>query len=323
MFKNKTYKFSPDNLAYIEVVENKRQKYLKIVPWFTSGFIICALIFILLSFFVITPKEKRLLKEKKELEIKFLQLNKKLNEFETKINDLSLKDDSIYRAILGKEPLPESVKQAGAGGSVSSFSYDLSKEFKWIDSIAIKFNTLSSRISVLEFSYSDIYKTVKLNNEKMAHTPAIMPVYNKDLKGTGAGFGMRKHPILKIWRMHEGIDFFTEKGKEVYATANGKVSAVRFSPTFGNVVIINHGFGYETYYGHLSKFNVKTGQHVVRGEVVGFVGSTGLSSGNHLHYEVHVNGKEVDPVNYFYADLTSEQYKQIIAISENVTYSMD
>lgn len=195
--------------------------------------------------------------------------------------------------------------------------------YSLIDSLADQLNRLYSKIEVLDYSYDDIIGKAKMNQKKMTHLPTIILIYNKDLKGTGAGFGMRIHPILGIKRMHEGMDFYARKGTDVYATADGIVSEVRFSTTFGNIVEIDHGFGYETIYGHLSKFKVKKGQKIKRGEIIGLVESTGLSSGMHLHYEVHLNGKEVNPIYYFYADLTPAQYKQIIEQSEKELYSMD
>jgi murein DD-endopeptidase MepM/ murein hydrolase activator NlpD len=150
-----------------------------------------------------------------------------------------------------------------------------------------------------------------------------MPIYNEDLKLIGAGFGMRMHPILNIYRMHEGIDFFASTGTAVFATADGVVTDARESETFGKVVEIDHGYGLTTLYAHLNGFKVRKGQLVKRGDVIGEVGNTGLSSGEHLHYEVHVNGKEVDPVNYFFKDLSPEEYRKVVAIAQAYERSMD
>jgi murein DD-endopeptidase MepM/ murein hydrolase activator NlpD len=157
----------------------------------------------------------------------------------------------------------------------------------------------------------------------MLHLPAIMPVSNKDLRYTGSGFGMRFHPILRINRMHEGIDFIAPGGSEVYATADGVVTAARVSRTFGNIIEIDHGFGYQTLYAHLKAFNVKAGQAVKRGQVIAWVGNTGLSAGTHLHYEVHHQGKETDPVHYFFNDLSPGEYERIIKLASENKTSLD
>jgi murein DD-endopeptidase MepM/ murein hydrolase activator NlpD len=246
-----------------------------------------------------------------------------VNGFEEMINHLNSKDDSLYRTILGTEPLPKTMRQAGIGGTEETDLKLGLNENKILNSTSKKLNHLYSKAKILNHSFDKLLEQAKVNKEKMLHIPAIMPIYNKDLKGTGAGFGMRLHPISGIRRMHEGIDFYAKTGKEVYATGNGFVKAVRYSKTFGNLIVIDHGYHIETYYAHLSKFNVNKGQKVKRGQVIGYVGNTGLSSGPHLHYEVHLNGKEVDPVHYFFGDLTPKQYEQIIILSKRDLYSMD
>ena len=150
-----------------------------------------------------------------------------------------------------------------------------------------------------------------------------MPIANDDLLLTGSGFGMRLHPILKIYRMHEGMDFFAYIGTDVFATADGIVKDVRISETFGKVIEIDHGFGILTLYAHLNAFNVKEGQRVKRGNIIGQVGNTGMSSGQHLHYEVHIDGKEVDPVNYYFQDLSPAEYRKVVAIAQAYEMSMD
>ena len=157
----------------------------------------------------------------------------------------------------------------------------------------------------------------------MLHLPAIMPVSNKDLSYTGSGFGMRFHPILRINRMHEGLDFIAPAGSEVFATADGVVANARVSGTFGNIIEIDHGFGYRTLYAHLQAFNVKAGETVKRGQVIAWVGNTGLSAGTHLHYEVHFKGREIDPVHYFFNDLSSQEYEQIIKLASEHKTSLD
>ncbi len=322
--QNKYYTYSTENLEYKEVYKNTWQKYIKNYPLFLSGFFACIIIFRVLSIFIQTPNEKRLLKEKDQLKSEFEFLRGKLDDTEKKINSLSLKDDSLYRTILGIKPLPKTMKDAGKGGARRKQLNNLNPDDRqMLSSMQDKVEQLSSKTNVLDYSLNEVYKEVLNNKEKLNHVPAIMPIHNKDLQRTGSGFGMRFHPILKIKRMHEGIDFYAMKGTEVYATADGVVESSRYSTTFGNVIVISHGYNIETLYAHLSKFNVKVGQKVKRGQVIAFVGSTGLSSGPHLHYEVHLDNKEVNPVHYFYGDLTAKEYDKIIELSEREVYSMD
>ena len=188
---------------------------------------------------------------------------------------------------------------------------------------AKRIDRLNSHLSVQENSYRDVLKEAFRNKTRLNHLPAIMPIANDNLLLTGSGFGIRLHPILKIYRMHEGMDFFAYIGTDVYATADGIVKDVRISETFGKVIEIDHGFGMLTLYAHLSAFNVKEGQRVKRGNIIGEVGNTGMSSGQHLHYEVHIDGKEVDPVNYYFQDLSPAEYRKVVAIAQAYEMSMD
>jgi len=319
----KYYRYSSENLTYDVVYKNSLHKFIKSYPVFISGLLFSLVIVYVLSCFIITPAEKKLLLEKETLLREFESANSKINDFDRFIQHLSAKDDSLYRVILGTRPLPASIKKAGFGGHSKKYGGLMPDYEDTLNSITRRIDILKSKVRIQDHSYEEILKIVEKKRYKMFHTPAIMPIFNKDLTGTGAGFGMRMHPILGIRRMHEGIDFYAKAGSEIYATARGNVKSLGYSPTFGKFIVIDHGDNVETLYGHLSKFNIKTVQEVNRGQVIGFVGNSGLSSGPHLHYEVHVNGKEVDPVNYFYIDLTPEQYTLIKDLSQREMYSMD
>lgn len=319
----KYYQYSNEEVTFVEVYKNEIDKYFKNYPLFILGFASCLVLIILFSFIYNTPKERRLINEKEELNAAFEKLNKDVLKLENAIQILSTKDDSLYRMILGADPVPSTIRLAGVGG-IPTKKLDLSENFGPVPiSINDKVAELFPKITVLNYSFDETLDLALKNKDRLRQIPAIMPVYNKDLKRTGAGFGMRNHPILGIRRMHEGMDFFATKGTEVYATADGLVKSRSYSETFGNVVILNHEEGVETYYAHLSKFNVKSGQKVKRGDVIGYVGNTGLSSGPHLHYEIHLNGREVDPVHYLFSDLTPEQYQEVIRLSRRDVYSMD
>lgn len=255
----------------------------------------------------------------KDLQEQYKRLSVRLGVISSKLSAVEVKDDSLYRSLLGVSPLDPTVRKAGRGGHSGT-----SAEFPAvIKNTAAQIEKLESRMMIEEKSLLKLAEYAARNQERMIHLPAIMPVSNKDLSYTGSGFGLRYHPILKIRRMHKGIDFIAPTGTEVYATAGGTISSSRISGTFGNVVEIDHGYGYHTLYAHLKRSNVKKGQEVKRGEVIGWVGNTGLSAGTHLHYEVHVKGKEVDPVQYFFDDLSVEQYQEIITKANSFEASLD
>lgn len=320
---SKRYILNKDSLSYEEAP-----------PYFKSNtiaFIAIVLLFIMvlvastsmvMSFFN-TPKEKVLINENKILVTRYKSITEKLDSLSTRLDSLNYKDDSVYRIVFGASMVPASVRTAGFGGYSESDKQNNNLSNSVVYETQLRIKQFENKLIVSEKSYEKVLQLAKTNMHKMQHIPAIMPVSNINLKRTGSGFGRRFHPLLNIWRMHEGIDFIGEYATPIYATANGVVKKRYLSKTFGNVLVIDHGYGYETYYAHLSKYKVNLGAKVKRGEQIGLMGSTGLSSGTHLHYEVHLNGKEIDPVNYFYNDLSPEQYEEIKRIAAEYNNSMD
>lgn len=320
--KNK-YIFDKETLCYYEVEINWKNRFRNIFLIILSCFLL-AIIFVY-SFlgYITTPKEVLLSTENKILFDKYQLIQKEINSYTKRLDSLNKVDDSLYRAVFGEKPIAHEIRLAGIGGSYGIQKYDSSNYEELIKCTSQKLKALNNQFKVSENSYKELLSLARKQKEKLKNIPAIMPVHNKNLERTGSGFGKRYHPILNIWRMHEGLDFNAPEGTKIYATGNATVKRVYVSKTFGNCIILDHGYGYETFYAHLQKFNIKQGQKVKRGEVIGFMGTTGLSSGVHLHYEVHLNGVEVDPVNYFYNDLTPEQYNQIISIANSFITSMD
>ncbi|MFC2098935.1 M23 family metallopeptidase [Bacteroidota bacterium] len=319
----KRYHFDPDQLALTRVRRSLKQRLSR-----TGSYVLLSLTIGMGGYFLTTgiiksPREKNLMIQNEKLLNLYTNLEHRLDEYDQTLSVIKVLDDSIYRALVGKNPLPWSLREAGVGGYDPGQGLIVAGYPERVVTTAEKINRLDSHLKIQENSYREVIKEAFKNSTKLNHLPAIMPITNEDLLLTGTGFGMRLHPILKIWRMHEGLDFFAYTGTDVYATADGYVSDVRLSETFGNVIEIEHGYGIETLYAHLSSFNVRKGQRVKRGNVIGKVGDTGLASGQHLHYEVHINGKEVDPVNYFFKDLTPAEYKKIVAISQAYEMSMD
>ena len=315
------YKFSPETLEYVEIRQSKKSKIKKIAFYFIASICISLIYFFFYLKIFNSPEEKALKKENEELNRIYLELNKKLISIDDEFAKIEERDDKIYRAIFNIDPLE--IRDGGSGGSNKYTHYKNITSKNLVVSIAERINKLTEKITIENKSLSDLEKLAYSKQKELLHTPAIQPVENKDLLRTGSGFGMRHHPILNIYRPHKGQDFVCPKGSEVYATADGKVSSVRWSTTFGRVVEINHGYGYLTLYGHLSKYTVKLSQKIKRGDLIGYVGSSGLSSGNHLHYEVHKNGIPVNPIPYFFNDLSPDEFIKMKMIADSIKQSMD
>jgi murein DD-endopeptidase MepM/ murein hydrolase activator NlpD len=317
------YKFCPDRLTYIKIEKNFRTRFKQTFPYLIVAFIVALVIYFFTASLHKTPRELMLMAENFKLQTSVEYVNKRLKDFDNKLNDLEQADDSLYRTILGLDPIPASFRQAGTGGSVHDMMSLPKYNKELISSSYNKIETLFSRLKVQKKSYEILFDKARLNKERLLKTPAIIPIANHDLSKIGSGFGQRFHPILAFTRLHKGIDFHASTGTPVHASANGKVIKAEYSSTFGNVVMINHGFGVTTVYAHLSKITAKVGQEINRGQELGLVGNTGLSVGPHLHYEVHLNGVEVNPVNYFFNDLTPAEYEKVVEVAEQQTTSMD
>ena len=254
-------------------------------------------------------------------------MSKDLDKVEAVLTDLQQRDDNIYRVIFEAEPIPSSVRDAGFGG-VNKYSQleDMSNSALVI-ATAKKLDVISKQAYIQSKSYDEVMK-MALNKEKMlAALPAIQPITNKDLKRTSSGWGYRMHPIYKVRKMHWGLDFTAPIGTPIYATGDGTVTEVQGSKRsrvgLGLHVKIDHGYGYETVYGHMNEFNVKRGQKVKRGDIIGYVGNTGGSTAPHVHYEVHKDGRKVNPAYYVFQDLTPQEYDKMIAISTNIGQTLD
>ena len=230
--------------------------------------------------------------------------------------ELEKRDNQVYRSIFESNPLPDSAR-----AKVIEKQKELDKVTVMNDNIigkdiADQLNNITARIAYQFQSYDSIAGLISKQDVKLASIPAIQPVSNKQLDRIASGYGMRIDPVYGTPKMHKGLDFTAPQGTPIYATGNGTVIEAGFSEGgYGNNVEINHGYGYETLYGHMVRIKVRKGQKVKRGEVIGWVGSTGKSTGPHCHYEVHINGNVVDPVYFFYNDLNAEQYDRLLKIA--------
>ncbi len=259
--------------------------------------------------FLISPKEKLLKRENYQLADQYSMLTQELEKMTTVLSDLQERDDNIYRVIFEADPIPATIRNAGYGGT------DLYKKLAAYENGDImieasrKLETIRRQLYVQSKSYDQVYQMVKNKETMLASIPAIQPISNKNLKRMASGYGYRIHPIYKTRRMHWGMDFTAPTGTEIHSTGDGKIKIAKHSKKgYGYHVIVDHGYGYETIYAHMSKIAVKTGQKVNRGDLLGYVGNTGLSTAPHLHYEVHKNGNKVNPINFYYSDLSPEEY---------------
>jgi len=318
------YKFNPSTLNFEKISYGIRDYTISALRYLFAGLVIGAIGVVLYASFFKDPETARLSREVKFLKGQISELNDQIDTLELFVNDLEEKDDNVYRSIFGAEPYPEHLRKGGIGGS------DRYKDLKGYDNsediieTQKRINRLQRALVSQSKSFEEVYELAKSKDTMLKCIPAIQPVSNKDLKRLASGFGMRIHPIYKIAKMHTGLDFTADIGTVIYATGDGVIESVenKFSG-YGQHVIINHGFGYESLYAHMSRVAVQPGQKVRRGEIIGYVGSTGTSTGPHLHYEVIKNGEKVDPSFYFYSDITPEQYEDMLKRSANAKQSFD
>jgi murein DD-endopeptidase MepM/ murein hydrolase activator NlpD len=282
---------------------------------------------ILYSNYFESPKELMLKNEVNELKYYFSKLNDEVETLNKTLADLEHRDDNIYRVVLGAEPIDKSVRDAGVGG-VDRYEDIKEKGFEnkdMIISLFEKADKLKRKVYIESKSQDEVVQLAEKKEALFAAIPAIQPIANKQLVALASGFGIRIHPVYKVRKMHTGIDFAAPIGTPIYATADGKIEevSVRFSG-YGKMVVIDHGFGYKTRYAHMHEFAVRQGQNIKRGELIGYVGDTGLSTAPHLHYEVMMNGVLINPVHYFFNDLTPAEYEKVVELAsvENQSLGM-
>lgn len=297
---------------------------LRLFLWLAPSIAFGLLIAVVVTRRIDSPREKQLQTELKAnaKELERLQNDMKLaNEV---LDVIQGRDEDLYRAALYAEEFPEELRTMGTGGS-DKYSY-LSKmsNSELLIATSTQMDKLEKRLNAQSMSFRELLLLAKDKEKLLACIPAIQPVRNSDLKRRISGFGYRLHPIYKTRHMHTGMDFTADKGTKVYATGDGTVELIENKRWgYGKSIVINHGFGYKTRYAHLSAFKVKGGQKIKRGELIGLIGSTGQSTGPHLHYEVVKNGTKVNPIGYYHNDLSPEQYEQLLEMSANSHKTMD
>lgn len=313
------YRFNPKTLHYEKIELSTKERIVQALPRIFAVMIITSFIIFLLSDFIDTPQEMRLKNENDQLKIHYEMLSKRMNQAERALDDIQRRDENIYRIIFESEPFAYD-RTPGTGGIDKYKNIDLNL----IAETSEKLDDLSLRMVAQSKSYDQVIELARRKKKFLKSVPGISPISDRNLKHFASGFGYRIHPIYKTRKMHTGIDLSAPRGTAVYATGDGKVvKAGKSTGGYGNVIIIDHGFGYKSLYAHLYKVEVQKGQEIKRGERIGAVGSTGRSIAPHLHYEVRFHDKPVDPVNYYFNDLTPEEYEQMINISLNSGQSFD
>jgi hypothetical protein len=313
----KKFHFNPETLSY-EQIEHTITHFLKqVMIHALSGVSLGAVFFFIFVSTVQSPEEKQLTEEKRNMQAQYKVLERQFEDMQTVVTDMQQRDDNMYRVVFQADPIPLSVRK---GTSANSQYYqqllDMTNS-EVVVSTTKKLNELKKELYIQSKSFDDLVAMAKNKDAMLLCLPAIQPVMNKNLKYMASGYGWRIDPVYHTRRFHAGMDFTAPTGTNIYATANGSVMSAGWKQGYGNCVEINHGFGYVTLYGHMSAIKVRMGQPVKRGDVIGLVGSTGKSTGPHLHYEVHLRGEIMNPANYYYLDLSPADYDRMIQMSNN------
>ena len=318
------YQFNSDSLSFDKVRLGIGEILLRLMAYFVGSVIVAIVYWVIFDSFFDSPKEKALAREVQQLTIQYDLINRELGNVETVLEDLEKTDDNLYRTIFEAEPIPATLRQGGVGGVNRYKSLEGYQNSNLVIETVNRLDKIRKKVYVQSKSFEDLVELSKSKEEMLRSVPAIIPISNKDLTRVASGFGLRIHPIYKIIKFHYGMDFTAPSGTDVYSTGNGVVASVQSSQRgLGKNIVIDHGFGYSSTYAHLSNFNVRVGQKVQRGDIIGYVGSTGTSIANHLHYEVKLNGVNVDPVNYYFEDLSPAEYERMIEIASKTGQSFD
>ena len=317
------YYYDSNTLSYRRIEQSKGYISKIVILIAFSILLVMFTGFIVLSQFLKTPDQLAQERELENLKLNYQLLNKRLDESSSILAQLQQRDNNIYRVYFEANPIPEEQRKAGFGG-VNRYSYlEGYDNTQLVVNATKKLDILSKQMVVQSKSLDEIVSLAKEKETMLASIPAIMPIKKEDLSYVASGYKYRMHPILKIRKFHKGMDFKAATGTPIYASGNGKVVLAQRSATFGKVVYIDHGFGYRTIYAHMSKMATRKGRKVKRGDIIGYVGNTGRSVGSHLHYEVHKNGRALNPINFYYGDLTPEEFLAMQIASEEEGQSYD
>jgi len=318
------YYYDTESLSY-KKIQRKKRNTIKYASVFLLGSALFGFLFVFIaSQYIESPKERALKRELQNAQLQFELLNKKMKEAETVLANVADRDNNIYRVYFEANPIADEQRKAGFGGVNRYKDFEGFDNSKLIIETNKRLDILQKQIVVQSKSLDEIAKLAEDKEKLLAAIPAIQPVRNQDLKRMASGYGMRSDPFTKARKMHYGMDFSAPRGTPIYATGDGVVVRADNTATgYGNHIRIDHGYGYESLYAHLFKYNVKKNQKVRRGDLIGFVGSTGRSEGPHCHYEIFKDGEHINPINFYYGSLTAEEFNQMLEHASLENQSLD
>lgn len=318
------YRLDTDSLQIVKQKNSLKDHIYKVLSFLATGVFFAAIVLALAYTFFESPKEKILQRELAQYELQFNILNDRVDQLEMVAQDLAERDDDIYRVIFEAEPVSDNIRQGGMGGTDRYARFEGYHNSELIIETAREVDKLASKLYIQSKSFDEVFEMAKNKEKMLAALPAIQPVSNQNLKRISSYYGYRTDPFYKVRKLHEGIDFSAPTGTPIYAPGDGIVKVIRNSHRgYGNRMEIDHGYNYETVYAHLNTFKVKRGDTVKRGQLIGTIGNTGKSTAPHLHYEVRKSGKAVNPIYYFFNDITPDQFEKMIELSKRPSQSMD
>jgi murein DD-endopeptidase MepM/ murein hydrolase activator NlpD len=320
------YYFDSENLAYRKIKTKMSTKFGVV-----ALFLLASALFGMLSFVVLlntpffeTPKDRLQSREIENFKLRYAILNKKMDQIDEVLSNVEERDNNLYRVYFNTSPIPEEQRKAGFGGVNRYKELEGYNNSELVVNTSKRVDVISKELAIQSKSLDEILKLAKEKNKLLAAIPAIQPVRNENLKQMASGFGYRSDPFTKARKFHAGMDFSAKTGTPIFATGDGVVERADATASgYGNHIVIRHGFGYETLYGHLSKYKCRAGQRVKRGDIIGYVGSTGRSEGPHCHYEVHKNGEVVNPLNFYYGNISAAEYVVISKLANQENQSLD
>lgn len=322
--KKVKYYYNTHTLRYEKLDTPLRVRLLQLIGFLAASMVTGLIIFAIAFRYIDSPKEKYLRQQNDDLSNNYRVFQERLKQLELTMDEIENRDNTVYRSIFGAQPIHDSARVKAIESKNEVKLVQSMGESELVTSIAAQLNRLSLLTAFQEKSFTEIDGLVKNKEKMLASTPAIQPVSNKQLNRIASGFGYRIDPVYKVLKAHLGLDFTAPIGTPIYATADGRIKDAGYNTGgFGNLVVINHGFGYETYYGHMVRIKARVGETVKRGEVIGYVGTSGKSTGPHCHYEVHRNGIAIDPIFYFYNDLNGEQFDRMKKLAAASNQSLD
>ena len=320
------YYYDPDTLSYRKIEPVKSKRYRNIAFFVLGSFLfgLLSLILLLNTNLINTPRELSLAREAKNYELQYELLNKKMEQIEEVLGNIEERDNNIYRLYFEANPIPDEQRKAGFGGINRYKSLEGFNNSEMIVSTTKRLDIIKKQMAIQSRSLDEITKLAEEKEKLLMSIPAIQPINNEDLTRMASGYGWRSDPFTKARKMHYGMDFTAPKGTPIYAAGDGKVTrADNNSSGYGKHIRIEHGYGYLSLYGHLSQYNVKKGQKVKRGDLIGFVGSTGRSEAPHLHYEVWKENDRINPINFYYGSLSPEEFENMLKFANQENQSLD